>query len=222
MKISAISKIIKSIPLFTSLDDKDTDWLIKNSEQKSFGVGEQLLAENKIAVILKGNVTVTKQMGEKRLLMRILGQGSVSGVASLFSDEHRALTALTAQKTTEALIIPHEVIAFLIEKNSEFAMSYIRFLTSRIRFLNSRIRAYTVGSAESKLAFHLLLSDESGSGQIVLPISLSALAGMLDMGRASLYRALDSLTENGIISRSGKTIIINNRDALKLVAEGIN
>lgn len=222
MKISAIHKILNNTQLFSMLNDKETDLLICSSKVKSFETGQEIASENEIAIILKGSITVTKQMGEKSLLMRILGIGSVSGVASLFCDEHRALTTLTAQKVTEVLAIPCETIEALIEKNPEFAIGYIRFLTSRIRFLNGRIKAYTVGGVQAKLALHLLLSDENNTGQIILPVSISTLADMLDMGRASLYRALDSLTENGIISRNGKTITILNTDALKSISEGAN
>ena len=37
---------------------------------------------------------------------------------------------------------------------------------------------------------------------------------MLNMGRASLYRSLDSMTENGILVREGKKITLLNVDAL--------
>lgn len=217
MKISTVTKILKEASLFTTLTDDDLSFLIQNSEIAVYQTGKQISLNDKIAVILKGSVTVTGQADEKRLLIRILGVGSVSGVASLFADTHSAVSTLTAQKVTEALIIPHETVEALIEKNPVFAMAYIRFLTSRIRFLNERIRAYTVDSTEAKLALHLLIANESNIGKIELPVSLSTLANMLDMGRASLYRALDTLTEKGIIERVGKIIIIKDNDALRQI-----
>ena len=157
MKISAIVKLLKDIPLFSALDDTDISYLIKNSEIKSYAQGKEIIANDKITVILKGSVIVTGQNDGKKLLIRMLGVGNVSGVASLFSDQHNAISTLTAQKATEALIIPHATVETLIGKNPEFAMSYIRFLTSRIRFLNGKIKAYTVDSAEEKLALYLFM-----------------------------------------------------------------
>ncbi len=222
MKISAIEKIIRSVPLFSALTEAEIKELLHTGKVVSYRIGQTLSIENEIAVILKGSVTVTKRTGEKRLLMRILNAGSVSGVASLFGDEHKPLTTLTAEKATEALLLGHDTVAALVKSNGAFAMSYIRFLTSRIRFLNGRIRAYTVGGTDAKLALHLLMSDESGTGIIDIPVSLSTLADMLDMGRASLYRALDYLTGNGIITRNGRKITILERDALKGISEGGN
>lgn len=220
MKISTIEKVIRGIPLFSSLSQSEIKALICSGKVQAYRIGEALSVENEIAIILKGSVTVTKQVGEKKLLMRILGAGSISGVASLFGDEHKPITTLTAEKMTEVLLVAHDTVAGLIEGNGAFAMSYIRFLTSRIRFLNGRIRAYTVSNTDAKLALHLLMSDENGTGEIELPVSLSTLADMLDMGRASLYRALEHLTENGIISRNGRKITILNRDDLKGVSDG--
>jgi hypothetical protein len=37
---------------------------------------------------------------------------------------------------------------------------------------------------------------------------------MLNMGRASLYRSLDSMTESGILLRKGKKITLLKPDAL--------
>lgn len=217
MKISTVTKILKDAPLFSTLADKDLTFLIKNSEIAVYQTGKEISLDDKISVVLKGSVTVTGQTDEKRLLIRILGVGSVSGVASLFADTHSAVSTLTAQKTTEVLLISHETVEALIKKNPAFAMAYIRFLTSRIRFLNERIRAYTVDNTEAKLALHLLIANENNAEIIELPVSLSTLANMLDMGRASLYRALDTLTEKGIIKRNGRTVIIKDNDALRQI-----
>ncbi len=217
MKKSSITKVLCGVPLFSDLQAHQAENLIEQSRVCTYPSGSEILSDREITVILKGGATVTKQMGEKKLLMRILGTGAVSGVASLFGNEQEALSSLTAAKSTEVMLIPHEAVKALISESPEFALKYISFLTSRIRFLNERIRAYTVGDTEARLALHLLLSDENESGQVELPVSLTALADMLDMGRASLYRALDSLTKKGIISRQGKKIIILSRDALKCV-----
>ena len=52
-------------------------------------------------------------------------------------------------------------------------------------------------------------------------VSFTKLADMLDISRASLYRAFDSLTDIGVIERNGSDIIIKNRDELSDVANGL-
>jgi DNA-binding FadR family transcriptional regulator len=43
---------------------------------------------------------------------------------------------------------------------------------------------------------------------------MSALSEMLDVGRASLYRALAKLEGDSLILRDGKTITVLDRDAM--------
>lgn len=171
-------------------------------------------------MILNGSVAVTKRTGEKKLLMRMLTEGSVTGVASLYSEEAETVSSLNVTKTATVLRIPQEIISEMIHSNGTFAESYVVFLTSRIRFLNRRIKAYTSGSAEARLALHIAMSDETHRGEIDLGVSYTDLADMLDIGRASLYRALDDLTAKGIISRNGRKIVINDTPALLAVTEG--
>ena len=43
-------------------------------------------------------------------------------------------------------------------------------------------------------------------------ISQSELARRLDMGRATLYRALETLEKQEVIWRSGKTVLLNRQE----------
>lgn len=220
MKKTAILKTLGEIPIFSVLSDNELEEFAESGKTLTYKTGDVIAEKNELLVILKGSVTVSQHSGEKKLLMRILSVGSVFGVASLFSDVGKSPSILTAASPVELLAVGRDEVEDMLRKNGDFSMAYISFLTSRIRFLNGRIRACTAGDTESRLAFHLLISDEVVSNEITVPVSFSALADMLDMGRASLYRAVLSLTERGIISRSGKTIKILDRSALRRICDG--
>lgn len=220
MKKQAIFDTVRAVPLFASLSDSDLKSLISSSKLSKYEQGEIITSAGNITVVLKGSVSASKSSGDKKLIMRMFGAGNVSGVASLFSDEHDAVSTLTALNAVEVLIISGETISALIHSNGAFATDYIRFLTSRIRFLNSRIKAYTASGTEAKLALHLLFADETEAGEVELHVSYSRLADMLDIGRASLYRALDSLTAKGVIEKNGKRILIKNKAALQRISDG--
>ena len=51
---------------------------------------------------------------------------------------------------------------------------------------------------------------------VSLNISLSQLAKSLNLGRASLYRAMEKMEQDQIISRDKKTICILDRQALEI------
>lgn len=216
--------ILKAIPLFSQLNDSSLATLCDGAEIAEFVSGETVVAPSGkacVTVIIKGSASVMKPIGEKELLMRVISSGSVTGVAALFDEERTPLSVLKANSALSALFMPRQRIIKLIKSDGEFAESYARFLTSRIRYLNSRIKAYTSGSAEAKLAFQLLLSDENRAGKAALGVSLTKLAELLDIGRASLYRALDILSEKKVIEKRGREILITDRQTLENIANGM-
>ena len=89
--------------------------------------------------------------------------------------------------------------------------AYLQFLAERVQFLNAKIRSFTAGSTERRLA--LWLAEHAQNGAIRTP-SLSMLAETLDIGRASLYRALDKMELEGLITRNGREIKVPCTDTL--------
>ena len=60
---------------------------------------------------------------------------------------------------------------------------------------------------DSKKKLALYIKEQLGeSNTFTLDVSLSKLAVMLDLGRASLYRAIDTLENNNVILRNKKQI----------------
>jgi len=59
------------------------------------------------------------------------------------------------------------------------------------------------------------LSENQIDGIVSTEVSISDIAVMLNMGRASLYRAFDKFESENIISRDGRTIRITNLEKLK-------
>lgn len=216
------SEILKSTSPFSALDASDIGRLVSEEEIFRFHVGEHLThgRENgAVTVILSGAVSVTKQNGKKELLMRVVGSGGILGVTSAFTESRESLSHIRAIKETEAIFVSRENMQRLVSESKGFAESYIRLLTAKIQFLNGRIKAYTSHSAESRLALHLLSLDETQSGRVMTGLSKTDLADMLDIGRASLYRALDSLTEKGIIKYEKNEFTVLNRASLIAAAE---
>lgn len=216
------SELLKNISPFSALDPSKIRRLVSEEEILSFRVGENITSEREsgtVTVILSGAVSVTKQNGKKELLMRVVGKGGILGVTSAFAESRESLSHIRAIKDTEAIFVSRESMQGLVSENTRFAEEYIRLLTAKIQFLNGRIKAYTSHSAESRLALHLLSLDETQSGRVITGLSKTDLADMLDIGRASLYRALDSLTEKGVIKYGKNEFTVLDRASLIAAAE---
>jgi DNA-binding MarR family transcriptional regulator len=93
--------------------------------------------------------------------------------------------------------------------------NFLEFLSGKIRFLNRKIVTLTAGSAERRLAYFLDTSIPEGKDDTAeITVQMNSLCEMLNLGRASLYRAADRLCEEGFIERIGKTIRIINRKGM--------
>ena len=77
--------------------------------------------------------------------------------------------------------------------------------------MNLKIGYLTAGSAERRLALYLY---SLGKREFRLTDSISALSELLDIGRASLYRAFDRLREDGFLQKDGRNLCLLDPDAM--------
>ena len=180
---------------------------------------------------------------DESVLLNTLGPGEVFGIAGLFAAEgeegNGAVTEIVAASNSEIWFIDVETVRQMIRENPDFAESYIAYLSRKVRFLNRRIADFTAADAEMKTGRYLeqlcrgICADAHGAvsvsnqrerdlnedgGNNFVPsfkINMSRLARTLDIGRASLYRALDSLEIAGNIRRSEGRVEIIDCEALK-------
>jgi CRP-like cAMP-binding protein len=114
------------------------------------------------------------------------------------------MSRLVAASACEIACIPAALWEEILYKNAVIMQRYVRFLTERIAFLNRKICYLTAGSTEQKLATYLSHTLPKDGTYVPLPLPAANLADLLDIGRASLYRAINKLTEDGFISHRGK------------------
>ncbi len=185
---------------------------------RRFHAGEEIRTPTSdsdgLGIVLSGSAIAYTPHPIKKVMLRTFTAGAVFGISDWYDNARPSLSRIEAKEDTEVLTVRPEAVRLLIEESRAFREHYISFLTGRIRFLNQKIGYLTAGSAEIKLSHYLLSLGETQT--VALPLSMSALAEMLDLGRASLYRAFDTLTEDGFISKQGKTITLHDRDGMAI------
>lgn len=216
--MSEITEMLASIPLFSELENDVIAELASGSRKVEVKNGERLGDNGSLPVLIRGRAAVVKRSG---VVLRLLSSGDIFGATSLFSEADGAeISDVIAEGEASALLIPRTSVESLIRKDGAFAERYIRMLNGKIRFLNDRICAFTAEDVSVRLAYHILsLISESGESELKLDISLSRLADVLGIGRASLYRALGTLEREQLISHSERSIIIKDICGLRRYAE---
>lgn len=190
---------------------------------REFADGEILQSDerplNAIGIVVRGTALILSGNSDKAVILRKLIAGDVCGALALYSDGHGYKTVIRALGGCRMLLLPAEAVRTLIGSDPRAAENYIRFLSDRICFLNRKITAFTAGNAEARLAAYLLSNPIDASVVFELPCSMSDLAKSLNISRASLYRACDTLTEKGILKRDGKCFVVTDQSALNKIIQ---
>ena len=165
-----------------------------------------------IGILTDGEAAVIRSGERRRVIHKTLSAGDIFGVSSLFDAGAPFPTTIKATGDCRILFISEQEVGDLLEAFPKIAKNYIKLLTQKIRFLNHRLDTLAGRSAEERVAEHLL--SEIGTDG-VLGTTKSALASMLGLGRASLYRILDLFENSGFIRTSRDRIEIQDAESLK-------
>ncbi len=207
---------LQSCPLFSGYDEEKLPLLLKQCRAKetTFSSGEEIPTKEEnfgiLGILLSGALAVR---GKKGALLNRLDPGALFGVSHLFGGAG-ADTKILCDKTSKVLLIRQDMAEVLWDDRI-IRNNLLSFLTGRICFLNEKIASLTAGDAEEKIS-HFLARQADENGKITLKLSYSDLAQSLGLGRASLYRAMDSLEEKGVIRREKKNIEILSPESIGL------
>ena len=212
-------RLIANTFLFQGIDDIIVEHIITDPRctQAQFPKGAVIFDEThftaSLGILLSGQIRVDKRTpGGQYMKMSLLKPGECFGAAAMFMEEQTYATRLTAERNVQVLFIPEEIIRWAMRRDFTMTENYIRYLLSRIRFLNEKISSLTVGTVEQRLAVFLL---ENCDAEDHYYGAMSALSRQLNMGRASLYRAIESLEQKDLVKREGKCLKVLSRNGLE-------
>ena len=155
-----------------------------------------------IGIILSGKAEAFDEV----LLKKSFVQGDIFGVAALYSDEQEYISRIVAASQCKIQFICEDMLNNIFKTYPITASNYIAFLSGRIRFLNKKIKLFTCKGVSAKL--YQFLSENADESNAVEISNMSRLAKMTSIGRTSLYRAVEELTESGMIEKFGSKFII--------------
>lgn len=219
MDIQEYLLVFHQFPLFQDTAPETLEYVSTHANLASCKKGTVLNTDTSfLFFLLKGKVSVLGKAKSNPVILNTLTAGMVFGMASLFGERCSSTTLVAKEDCIYALLTQRDVEE-MMQKDIIFTRNYIAILSDKIRFLNQKISFFTSGSAEKKVAEYLL-SRPMEEGLVKMDMSLSRLASALNMGRASLYRALDALEEHGFLTHTGNQIRITSPEEFKKIYGG--
>ena len=163
---------------------------------------------NAIGFVIKGKAIAVTNNGN-RMCINTFKEGDCFGVAAVFGDSEQYVSTVVSKTDVEVLFLNEEQLNKMFE-NPKISLNYIRFLSDKIRFLNEKLCLLSCENAESRV-YSYLSSAADSKGYVKSLKNMTLLSKMLGLGRASLYRSLDTLEKNGLILRENNEIkVIKN------------
>lgn len=157
-----------------------------------------------IGIVVSGKLCV-KTAGDTDVTLRSLNVGETFGVSAVFSkNSEEFVSRIYAEKDSEILFLGEELLKEIFGRFPKTAENYIRLLSSKIEFLNKKIRLLSCKTAQQEV-YEFLTSNCNENG-VVASQNMSALSSSLGIGRSSLYRCIEQLEKQNLITKNGKEI----------------
>lgn len=214
----------KNCFLFKGLSDEQIEAVLSGRVKTvSFKKGDIIFDKKNVCrvlgIVLKGEVEIYKTVSDsQKLVLNTLSHGQVFGAASLFC-QGDAMTQIAASKNCTIAVLERDSVEKILSENFKIALNYLKFMSDRVCFLNKKIDSFTASTPEERLALYLLdCTADNVCDRVHVRQGISRLAQSLNIGRASLYRAIEALESDGIIARDEKCFVILKRAELEKIA----
>ncbi len=206
-----IKDFLKTVFLFSCMSDQEIALLQNevNFVVSDFKRGECIFCKNsnekKIGFVYSGKCEVreVKNDGSYSVLNQ-LNVADSFGLLSVFSDEEFP-TEIFALTNSKILFLSENDVKAMLTKNAKISVNLIKFMAERISFLNKKIKTFTGTRVEDRL-FSYLLGKWRDNGDNPFSLNFKKCSEAINSGRASVYRAIDSLEKDGMITVTDKKI----------------
>jgi CRP/FNR family cyclic AMP-dependent transcriptional regulator len=210
--------ILKTIPLFSELNDSDLKEIVKVAIRQVYKKDNMILVEEEVGstmfIILDGRVKISRISEEGReVILSILSEGDFFGEMSILNGQTRSANVVTLEDS-EILVIRREDFLHMLHNYPQIAINLLKELAHRLRRSDSQIKSLSLQNATGKVASTLLrIADDSGKiymGQVEIPRlpPQQDLANMAGTSRETISRVLKALEKRGYIKKHGSRLII--------------
>lgn len=215
-------KLLVQSTLFRNIEEGELYALFEkvHYQVRSYLPGEVVVYSgdecNELQIVLMGSVRgEMMDMAGRVLKIEDIGMSRPLAVAFLFGQNNRYPVTVTANDQVRLMVLPRASVIQMMQLNVSFLTNFMNDVSNRAQFISGKLKFLSFQSLKGKLAHYLLEQDQQGQGRIVLSETQEQLADLFGVARPSLGRVLRDLHNEGVISATGKHIVIKDRAALQ-------
>jgi CRP-like cAMP-binding protein len=150
MSLQQETDMLRSIPMFATIDPARLKLLSFTSERVSYMAGEEFIREGEIGdsafLIMSGTCEVVIGTAAGPLTVGTVGANQLVGEIALLHSGRRTAT-IRAQTPVSCLMLSKDVFFHLLREFPDFSLAVMRDLANRLERLTMQIRAMRDGGS---------------------------------------------------------------------------
>lgn len=217
--------ILKRVPLFNKIEDKELEKIAEISHLKKYRKDEDILSEGEIGdalyILVSGVVKVFRRSSDGRIkTLAILEKGDFLGEMAILDREIRSANVRVVEDT-EMLVINKRDFEASLRNNPQIAFKIMEVLCARLRDADEQIESLTFQNVSGRLVIVLLdLAEKHGVRtekgiKIDMELTHQELSEMVGTAREVVSRILNDFRKSNCIDVERHYITITDREELK-------
>lgn len=222
-------KALAAVPLFSSLDEEQLEFVAKYMRRRTYNEREVIVRRDSpgdaLYIVMSGKVKISFIEDEDETIIAVMQAGDFFGELSLLDGAGRSADVI-ALEPTEVLMLAADDFKTCLTTVPAIAIALLKEIAARLRRSTGWIRSLSSQDVYGRIAQQLLmLSDLHGvemeaegrkGKRIGLRLTQNDLAGIVGASRESVNKAMGYFKSKGYITvDSSYHITVFNRDALE-------
>ena len=206
-----------AIPFLAPVDSRVVERLLADAQIQFYSYQRQeilYLAEqtcSSIEIVVQGLLGV-EQISEEGEVFAVahFGPQAIVGGNLVFSTGQRYPHTIVALSDTVVLRMYRDALFSLLSTTPAVLKLFLQSISEHTLLVNDRLTSVVHQTLRKKLVRYLEAETvRQGSRAVSLPVTKTRLAQILGVSRTSVSRELSKMVEEGVISMSKRTIIVN-------------
>jgi CRP/FNR family transcriptional regulator, cyclic AMP receptor protein len=218
MTVAFNPNLLKSVPLFSTLDDRELSAMLPAMQQRTYAARSCILRAGEsgegLYVVLSGRVRVLLDDGEgHEIIVAVFGPNEFFGEIE-FMDGGSRLANFDCTHPTEVLHIPRKVVLDWLERDPTAAMLVLRTVTRRLAEAHQKIGTLALVNVYGRVARVLLEEGHEGNGEWHVEPGAEQIAAMVGASREMVSRVVKDMINRGMVRRHKRKLIVIDRQLL--------
>ena len=215
-----MENILNKLPFWTSLTEQEKEILRKSAVIRRYEKGSFIHSSDRdclgMLFILSGEIStyILSDEGREVTLFRLYAGDLCVLSASCVISQITFDTQMTAQRDTEVLIIPANIVAMLKEQNLAVRCCLYELATARFSDVMWAMQQLLFKGLDRRLA-GFLLSEAERTGSDTIRMTHEQIAQHISSAREAVARMLKQFSEEGLVELKRGAITLRDFDSLK-------